>query len=359
MSGYATRSANALVVVILLVTAGIVGPAAAARTAPASSTVSSAGSGLQGAATDAAATATSQPETQAEYLTTFRRLNGTEAFLRYQEFEVIRSQVVLEVQVGEFTDGKRERMQTVLELLRTFREAVDARENGSNVRSLRLANETAAIADSLLEQDGGRQYSVLADLALDRFYEENGQALLERAEGIERTPERLRALEQSATAFRQAGAADRFSQLRLRIERTDQQYRSDLVRINDSANTTASFVSACANCDSPASTLQTHRLAVFSLYAASLRADAAAEEGATLATRHALSDRRSTFESRAETIGEYRQTLAVTGAGVLVGFSGVVALLAAIVTWRLMRWRRDLADAQAGDIVLIGEMLNA
>lgn len=300
-----------------------------------------------------------QPETQSEYLDSFRSLNGTDAFAQYQELEVIRSQAVLEVQVGEFTDSKRNRMQHVLDALVTFRSAVRARENGSNVESLELGNETDEITDSLLEMEGGQQYAVLADLALDRFFERNGQAFLERAEGIERTPDRLAVLQQSATAFRQAGAADRFSQIALRIETTKQQYRSDVDEMNESAATTGEFLSACDGCDSPDSILLTHQTGMFELYAQSLSADTAAQRGSELAERHALSDRSEQFNSQAATISEYRQTLALTSAGAIVGFSVVVALVGALVTWRLMRWRRDLTDAQAGDVVLVGEMLRA
>ncbi|QLH76565.1 hypothetical protein HZS55_04260 [Halosimplex rubrum] len=299
-----------------------------------------------------------QPETQEEYLDRFRALNGTAAFAQYQELEVIRSQAVLEVQVGNFTDTKRQRMGRVLDLLVTFREAVAARANGSNARSLELGNETDSITDSLLETEGGRQYAVLADLALDRFFERNGQAFLERAEGIERTPDRLTVLERSATAFRRAGAADRFSQITLRIETTRQQYRSDLEEMNESAAVTDAFLASCGGCDAPTEALQRHRLNVFALYSQSLRADIEAQRGETLAARHALSDRTGQFQSETATIDRYRQTLAVTGAGVIVGFAVVVALVGALVTWRLMRWRRDLVDAQAGDVVLVGEILH-
>ncbi|MFC7058521.1 hypothetical protein [Halovenus salina] len=314
--------------------------------------------GLGGVVTGTDATQ-QQPETPEEFLTTFQDLEGTESFETHNEFEVMRSQAVQDVQVGEFTDAKAQRLDLLLELLRTFDEAYQYQQNESYDRALALGNDSRELTAELREIPQGEQYAVLADIALDRFYEQTGQTLLSRAEGIENTPQRLDVLGQAALSYNKASATERYGQIVLRADRTTQQFETDVETINGTDTAVTGFLDTCTDCDDVASLISGQHVAVFGMYADSLSALSAGEEGVGLAEKHGLTERESQLTGAREQAQEYNQNLAMAGVAIVLGYSAVVGLIAALVTWRLMLWKRDLTDAQYGDVILMGEMLNA
>lgn len=309
--------------------------------------------------TVAAQSAEEEPETPEEFLTTFQELSGTEAFDEYSEFEAIRSQAIQDVQVGEFTPAKEQRLRTVLDALELFAEAYDAEQAGSYEQAVDLANETRGANAELLDVAGGEQYALLSEIALDRFYEQAAQTLLEQAEGIERTPDRLDELRLAATAYNEAGATDRFADVQLRADQTAQRYQDDREQLNDSAAQLETFVDRCDTCGSVEESLTANPLGVFGLYGDSLSALSAGDEALDLADQHGLSAVESDVAETRERAESVQQTLLFASVTAIVGYSVVLGSVVAIVTWRLMLWKRDLVASQQGDVVLMGEMLSA
>lgn len=299
------------------------------------------------------------PETPEEYLAAFQALDGAEAFETHSEFEVIRSQAVQDTQVGEFTADKEERMTYVLKLLWTFDEAMEAQATESYDRALTLGNESRDIAAQLQDVPQGEQYALLADIAVDRFYEQTAQTLLSDAEETDSTPDRIELLSQAALAYNQAGATERYGQVAVRVDETTQQFESDVASIDESEETMAAFLESCGDCGDAVSLITSEHLGVFGLYAESLSALGAGEEGLSLAEQHALDDVESTLSADYDQSTEYRQNLAVASVSLILGYSLVLGLIVSVVTWRLMLWKRDLTDSQHGEVILMGEMLNA
>lgn len=318
---------------------------------------------LSGTALPVGADGTAQqeemPETPEEFLATLQGLEGTEAFETHSEFEVIRSQAVQDVQVGEFTPDKEERLTYVLELLWTFDDAMEAQETESYDRALTLGNKSRELTSQLRDVPQGEQYALLADIALDRLYEQTAQTLLAEAEETDATPERIELLSQAASAYSQAGATERFGQVAVRVDETTQQFENDLDELNESEDTMAAFLDSCTECEDAVGLITSEHISVFGLYADSLSALAAGEDGLAIADQHALEDAEATLSADHEQATEYSQNLAVASITLILGYSLILGLLVGVVTWRLMLWKRDFADSQHGEVILMGEMLNA
>lgn len=298
------------------------------------------------------------PETRDEFLATFRAMNGTAAFGTYTEFEIIRSQVLLNVQAGSFDATDRQRSEQVIRLLRRFSEAYTCQQSGDFAAALALGNETGVVATELAASGNG-QFGTLADLALTRFYTGVGEQLRTRGEDIERTPDRIETFEVAALAFRRAGATDRFAQLSVRLDETRQTYQADMEQYNGSMATAQSFIESCSACGSPGAALTTFGPDVFDRYLDARAATVETTVAAELARKHTLEDQASRAEQLGDESTAARETLATAAAAGMVGFAAVIALVAGVISSRLAAWRQDFQDTQLGNIVLVGEMLDA
>lgn len=299
------------------------------------------------------------PDNAEEYIVEFQTLSGAEFLESYSEYEIIRSQAIQDAQVGEFSQEKEQRLQHVLEILTTFSRAFEARNQGSFEDALSHAGEVRETTNQLRSVERGEQYAPLSDIALDRFYEQAAQTLLTQAENNSRTPEQVDILTQAATAYSRAGATDRFAQVELRADEREQQFQVDFDQINATNAEVDQFLTDCRACDSVSEAITTSPLKTFTQYGEALSAVSAGDEGATLADRHGLTGLESDLEAKRDTASSYRETLAVASTGLVLGYSTAVGLLVALVTWRLMLWRRDFVASQRGDVILMGEMLRA
>lgn len=299
----------------------------------------------------------SMPESRDGYLATLRDLNRTESFEAYTEFELVRSQSLLEVQTGEFGREKRRRTELTLDLLWTFDRAYACRESGQFAAALSIANESAGVATALGETGGG-QLGVLADLALTRFYRSLGTELLNRAEDLERTPDRIEALQQAAIAFRRAEATEQFSRLTVRLDRVRRTYRSDMAVYNESMARATTFLEGCTDCESPVEALRTHRAGTFDVFLDARRVSGETSVARETAATHNLEERVQRADSLGSRLGAAVRALGLAAGGVMVGAAVVLAVVAAAIAWRLATWRRDVEASRVGDVVLVGEMLD-
>lgn len=298
------------------------------------------------------------PETADEYLDALRGLEGSEAFEEYSEFEVVRAQAVSAVQVGEFTDQKAERMDLVYRVLVTFEEAYELSQSGSRAESLERANRTAALLEDL-RAAGGSQYAALTTIALDRFYQNQGETLHEAAMATNDTREKLSRMGEAATAFQRGGAVERYSNLVVQRERLQSSYEADVETLDESVAAAEAFLSDCGPaCESPTEALSAHSLSVFDKYAEARATSDRLDEAAAVTAEHGLDDRAGTVESLRERTRTAVVSLAMASAAVALGVGLAVALVAMVVTHRLTAWARDVEDAQVGEIVLAEEVVH-
>ena len=310
----------------------------------------------------AAATATAQesssPESADEFLEAFRALEGQEAFEEYSEFEVVRAQAVSAVQVGDFGDAKAERMALVYDALVTFDDAYQLSQNGSRARSIERANRTSAVLADL-RSAGGSQYAALTGVALDRFYQNQGEALHESALATNDTRERLSLMDSAATAYQRGGAVQEYSNLVVQRQRLQSTYASDVETLNESVAAGETFFSECGDaCGSPVSALTTHTTSVFGLYGDARQTDGRLATAASLTAEHGLDDRAETVTSMQSQSGSAVSSLAIASAMLSLGFALAVALVAMLVAHRLSAWARDVEDSQVGDIVTTQEVVH-
>lgn len=342
-----TRTLPTLVVVFALITV------------PVASATATATDGGNAVASPEVHPQTSSPETAGEYLSTFQSLNGSEAYQNYSEFEVLRSQAVFAVQVGDFTDSEAQQMTLVLDILRTFRDAYRFQQNGSYQAALDAANNTSETSEQLRDMEGGEQYAVLTDVALERFYGETGQALQSLAEQQNSTPRRIRTLQQAAASYQRSGSADQQAQVLIRVDSTQTAYRADIEELNESAATASAFTDNCGDCGDLQTAITSYGLGVFPRYRQSLVASQETREAAGLATQHGLSSRSESLSTLRSEIDSRQSTLALASLALILAYVSVVGLFAAIVSRQLLSWRRDLSAATSGDSVLLGAMLDA
>jgi hypothetical protein len=297
---------------------------------------------------------TVQPETADGYLAAFQDLNGSSALANYTEFEVLRSQAISEVQVGTFGEAEETRMKHVLRILRSFQAAFRAQQNESFQSSLEYANESAASIEAL-RGTSRQSYVVLSELALERFHAELGVSLSDSAQNVDRTPQRLQLLEYAGTAYRRAGAVDRYTEIRIRIDNQRSEFREDLGRYNQSIANSQQFVERCdGQCDSPIDALRSERIEVFEEYSAAVNARAESRTAIGLASKHGLSDRVERAGALRSRSTEAAINLAIASTAILVGYALVIAGLVAILVPRIVAWERDVKQARVDEIVLIG-----
>ena len=297
-----------------------------------------------------------QPTDAEEFIQAFDEREGSEVTEEYSELEIIRSQAVQDAQVGNFTSETQARLELVWQLFNAFEAAHHAEQEGSYDDSLTNASEARGLVTELRDAPGGEQYASASAVALDRFYEELGESLLALAEETAETPERITLLSQSATAFDEAGDADRFAEVELQADETQQEFENDYEQLNESSETVETFVSACEDCDSVIDRVTADPLSVFDEYVDSREAVDAGEEATGIADRHNLDDEQEAIAGPYEEAQSNQGTLAMASATVVLSYSAAVGIVAAILLWRLLHWRRDLFAAKRGDVILMGEM---
>ena len=291
------------------------------------------------------------PETADGYLAAFRSLSGEPALSTYGEMEVLRSRAVAAVQVGEFTDERRQRMRQVLVTLERFTAAYDAAENGSRTESLALANETTAAVEGLREA-GGTDYAALAQLALDRFYRDRGDEFREQARSADQTPTQLQLFRAAVQAYERGGATDRFSAASANRERLAAEYETDEALLNRSLATATAFRTACdGQCSDPQTALQAFGLGVFDRYTEARAAVTGARRAGALADEHGLTSRLEAADEQTAWGTTALQSLTVASVALIGGYTLVFALFGGLVMARLSQWGADAKDATLGDIL--------
>jgi hypothetical protein len=311
----------------------------------------------EGAPATANVEATTPPETADEYLAAFQAMDDVQAFERYTQFETIRSLAVSKLQVVEFDDATAREMNTTLTLLRSFRTAYGAAQNGSTDATLAAANRTLSSVGALQEQ--GLTYAPLAEIALSRFYETRGDEFLQAATNASTTPEEINQLRLASVTFERAGASQKFSDVNLRYQQVRSEFRRDVETMNASVSTTDAFLSACSSCSSVSATITSSGMETFDRYLRAGPTLGALREAESLANKHGLEEREGSFAATREEVATTRTTLAAASVALLLGYGVALALIAMVVAHRLVVWNETVEASQVGEIVMLEEVTDA
>ncbi|MFB6197063.1 MAG: hypothetical protein ABEI52_02175, partial [Halobacteriaceae archaeon] len=289
------------------------------------------------------------PDTATEYLAAFQSLGGAEAFQHYSEFESIRSVAVTKLQVGDFTSSERQRMDLLLRILRTFKEAYAAAQNGSTVVALRKANQTDSLVTNL-RNAGGNEFAAYASIALDRFYFRLGEDIYQSFQDARRTPRQIRLGKLAATAYKRAGATNRFSDLIVKTQNLSATLQTDLRRVNATVSAARGFLSNCNSCGNYEHALRMGPK-LFGKYAAVHALDPQVSRAVTLLANHGLSDRKRRIQALDQKITQVHIALAIASGILGVGFTVVVGIIGAAFMIRILAWERDLEDSRVDEIL--------
>lgn len=297
------------------------------------------------------------PDTAEEFLDALQALAGLPAYQEYTEFETIREVGVSTVQVGTFDQETEREATAIYELLVSFDQAFQHAENGEDEASLEAAERAADRVDDL--QSMGASYAVLADLALQRFFGNRANELFERAEATDRTTERLDRLELASRAIEQTDQTDAYSRITTEIEELSVELERDRERINESIEDGTAFVEGCRECTTPRGALGEAGFGVFGAYASSLQRSSELDTTAELAAGHGLTERQERIEEVDADVTERQEALAVASVSLFVAALSVLAVLAAALAVRIVRWHQDALESQTGNDVFAEEIRDA
>lgn len=298
-----------------------------------------------------------QPETPEEFLEAFQGLAGTEAFQEYTEFETIREVGISAVQVGEFGEQQRREATAIYELLVSFDQAYQHAQADEDEASLDAADRSMEQAEELQSMDAS--YAVLAELALERFFGTQANQLFEEAEDTERTTERLERLRLASRAIQQTDQTDVYSQITTEIEELSVELERDRDQINASIDGAEAFVEGCADCTTPRGAFEEKGLGVFGAYTATLEYSSDLDEAADLAAGHGLTDRQERIQTADAAVAERQRALGIAAVSVFGVFLGVLAVVAMVITARVVSWHDDALESQVGNDVFAEEIRDA
>ena len=308
------------------------------------------GSVLAASGTPVAAS-TADPETADEYLAALQEYEEAPALETYSEFEVMRSQAITAVQVGEFTATDRERMAAILATLETFSEAYAAAQNGSVAESVTLANRTGEAISRVEAADGG-QYATLAQLGLERFYRQQGDALYEQGRAAENTSAKIEYFEAAAVALERGGATTQFSRVSAELTQTRATFEADQAELETAVSLASSFRSDCGDsCASPAAAMTGLGPGVFGQYRQAREANAASDTASQIVERHSISEEAGQVAGLSDWTDQAMLSLVVASTVLLFGYALLIVLVVAPIAARIATWSEDLEYAQVGRIV--------
>lgn len=295
------------------------------------------------------------PETCDGFLTTFRNMSGLNSLDAYTEYDVIRTQASVEVQVGQCDDAKLRRMEYVYRILVSFEQAYQASQDQSSqsrLESLQHADRTASAIEGL-RNAGGREYVVLSRLALDRFYRNRGERFNQLAEQAGPTPKKVELLRLAARAFNSAGLAERYGRLTIRADRMEADYQQDIQQVNESTTAARTFLDNCrGSCDSLEEAMALGP-AVFGHYRQAERLRVQLETAVQLAKDQNLDERSATTQNLRTDIQAAHESLAVASAILVFGYVTLLLLVTMVGLIPLIRWRRDLSASRDGDMLMV------
>jgi hypothetical protein len=298
-----------------------------------------------------ATAASAEPDSADGFLEAFRSMQNDAAFDRYSEFELIRSQGIVAVQVRDASPAEIRRMSLLLDALQNFSDAYRLSREEAYVDSLAAANRTRRALERL-ESAGGSQYSDIAFVGLERFYRSLGENLAERAKEQGNSREEIALFRNAAAAHQLGGNSERYADLLARADRLESTFRRDVEMMNASATAASRFLSSCGSeCVNPISAARQHRFAVFDLYERARALNRRVDAAATLASDHGVDGREESLRRLSGELSSSLLALALASGLFGVGYVLVIGVPAMLIAIRFGSWRRDLADARVGRVL--------
>lgn len=290
-------------------------------------------------------------QTADEYHADYSDLAGEEAIVEYSEFELIRSQVVIDLQTIDLTDQHLQQYDELLQALETFIEAYELHETGAYTESLASAQTVEDHLEAAADV-GADEYSAIGLIALDRFYGELGEEFYTQAQAEDHSPARLDLLESAATAYDQAGDSQWVSTILVEQSDLNASYHTDTDRMQTHLDDAETFTAECeAACDGPATLLTEDPLGAIGTYERAQSAFADADEAEDLAATHGLDDSAVAAATAGDDAFSAMVATAAVTASLIGGLLVILGLVLLLVMWRLGHWERDVLSARTDDVV--------
>ena len=301
----------------------------------------------------AAPVAAEEPETADDYFTELRTMDNLDVYEEYGELETLHTQSLSAVQVGEFTSEQASELDSIIATLRLFENAQSQYEADEFAAGFETATEIESEIDTLETYD--ESLAALSTLALTRYYEQLGDELVAQAEATENTPTEIELREMAASAYERSNDPDQAAEYTRQVEQLNAELSADRDQMDEAEAAMASFSETCSACESPISAFDSHNVGVVTHYETSLSVTPVLADAIDRAERHGLTERQETLEAQSETARTMQLSLAVASSGVLLGYGILVAIVVAVITSRLLAWKRAFEAANVDSVVTVGD----
>ncbi|WP_459877502.1 hypothetical protein [Halorubrum gandharaense] len=290
-------------------------------------------------------------ESPEDFVIELNDLRDSEALSEYPELDIARSQIVVEIQQGEtFTDADRQRADLLLTALLAFERAYEISQSDP-VASLDDADEAFAAIEQL-DEAGEGTYAAFGYVALERFYELQGERIYDRSQEIDETPERIDMLSSSVHAYEQSGGSERYAEIQVERDNLRTEYDDDMERHDSLLDETDAYLDGCDTaCEDVGAMMTEDPFSSFGAYEGAFDAHESAAEAERVAAEHGVADTSSDAATQREASFDALVTTAISSVVLGVVYTVILGAVGAVAFWRISKWGRDIKTAASDRIV--------
>jgi len=295
------------------------------------------------------------PSTANEFFEEFRSLDGSASFQDYEEYGAVQTFATTRIQeVGTLSGTEQQEMNSLLQTMQAFDSAYSEYQNGNYEESIESANQAADNIETL------RQYNAdqasLAELGLNRLYEDIAQATRSEAEEVDNSPEQIDLLLLTAEAHKGGDNTDQAAQFRLEAESLQNELNSAKTRIDQTEEEANTYINSCQECNTVTGVVSNivNPIAIFSEYQNSQQAVSNLQAAQEAIATHGLEDRGNNIESVSSEIRDIWMSLLIVSSAIMLTYGVVIAGISSILFDRIFAWRNTFVESRVDSVVQMG-----
>lgn len=295
------------------------------------------------------------PSTADEYFDTFRSLDGTASFQEYEEYGTLQTYATTRIQeISTFGSAEQQEMAAILQTMESFDSAYEEYQSDNFEQSIDHAQTAENGIESLSQYD--ETQASIAELGLNRLYEDIAQAALDEADQTDSTPKEVELLLLAAAAYEGAENTDEAAQFRLEAERLEAEYNSAIDQIEEAESETTAYVASCQDCNSLIGVFTgiINPIAIFSEYDESQQAVSTIQIAQEAVETHGLEDRGNQVEAVSDDVRSIWISLMAASSIIVIMYGLVAAIITAILFDRIFAWRNTFAASRVDSVVQMG-----
>lgn len=295
------------------------------------------------------------PSNADEYFDEFRSLDGTASFQEYEEIGGVQTFATTRIQeVGTLSASERQEMNSLLGTMEEFDSAYQEYQSGNYAASIEAADRASAHINNLREFNADQ--ASLAELGLNRLYEDIAQDARSEAEQTGNSPEQIELLQLTADAYEGGGNTEEAAQFKIEAENLQAELNSAEEQIEQAENEANEYINSCQDCDSVVGVISNKitPVAIFSEYQNSQQAVSDIQVAQEAVSTHGLEAQGETVEAVSGEIRSIWLSLLITSSIIVLGYGLIVAGISTILFDRIIAWRNAFAESRVDSVVQMG-----